>query len=138
MEYATRDQAQAAVATLSNQNLMGRLVYVREVRHLAQELGHWFVMLTSTQDREAEPRFGPPGGAARGGFGGGMGPGMGPGGMGPGMGPGGMGGPYGGGGFNPGMAGGAGGGGRQIYISNVCHIHPPPHPVLDIMSGTIC
>lgn len=34
MEYATRDQAQQAVNTLSNQNLMGRLVYVREVSHL--------------------------------------------------------------------------------------------------------
>ncbi|TPX25447.1 hypothetical protein DIZ76_010902 [Coccidioides immitis] len=59
VEYATREQAQNAVATLSNQNLMGRLVYVRE-------------------DREAEPRFtGPPhrdaGGAGRGGFGGGYG-----------------------------------------------------------------
>ena len=32
VEYATRDQAQQAVNTLSNQNLMGRLVYVREVR----------------------------------------------------------------------------------------------------------
>lgn len=32
VEYANRDQAQQAVATLSNQNLMGRLVYVREVR----------------------------------------------------------------------------------------------------------
>lgn len=31
MEYATRDQAQNAVNTLSNQSLMGRLVYVREV-----------------------------------------------------------------------------------------------------------
>ncbi|KAJ3564655.1 hypothetical protein NPX13_g7768 [Xylaria arbuscula] len=51
VEYATREQAQTAVATLSNQNLMGRLVYVRE-------------------DREAEPRFiGSTGG--RGGFGGG-------------------------------------------------------------------
>lgn len=30
VEYATREQAQNAVATLSNQNLMGRLVYVRE------------------------------------------------------------------------------------------------------------
>ncbi|KAL8713892.1 MAG: hypothetical protein Q9220_002038 [cf. Caloplaca sp. 1 TL-2023] len=48
VEYATRDQAQQAVNTLSNQNLMGRLVYVRE-------------------DREAEPRFtGPP--PARGGY----------------------------------------------------------------------
>ena len=32
VEYATRDQAQTAVNTLSNQNLMGRLVYVREVK----------------------------------------------------------------------------------------------------------
>lgn len=53
MEYATREQAQNAVATLSNQNLMGRLVYVRE-------------------DREAEPRFSNPS-ASRGGFGGGYG-----------------------------------------------------------------
>ncbi|KAL8952503.1 MAG: hypothetical protein Q9222_001606 [Ikaeria aurantiellina] len=60
VEYATRDQAQQAVNTLSNQNLMGRLVYVRE-------------------DREAEPRFtGPPpsrggyeAGPPRGGYGGG-------------------------------------------------------------------
>ncbi|KAL7770573.1 hypothetical protein CFE70_000511 [Pyrenophora teres f. teres 0-1] len=41
VEYATREQAQNAVASLSNQNLMGRLVYVRE-------------------DREAEPRFSAP------------------------------------------------------------------------------
>lgn len=80
VEYATREQAQQAVAQLSNQNLMGRLVYVRE-------------------DREAEPRFGPPGGVSRGGFAGGMG------------------GAYGPGGFNPGMAPGAGG--RQIYVSNL-------------------
>jgi RNA recognition motif-containing protein len=51
VEYATREQAQNAVATLSNQNLMGRLVYVRE-------------------DREAEPRFSNPN-TSRGGFGGG-------------------------------------------------------------------
>ncbi|KAJ6126746.1 Nucleotide-binding alpha-beta plait [Penicillium sp. IBT 18751x] len=55
VEYATREQAQQAVNTLSNQNLMGRLVYVRE-------------------DRESEPRFigGPPRGdfGGRGGFGG--------------------------------------------------------------------
>lgn len=31
VEYATRDEAQNAVNTLSNQNLMGRLIYVREV-----------------------------------------------------------------------------------------------------------
>ncbi|PWY88483.1 RNA-binding domain-containing protein [Aspergillus heteromorphus CBS 117.55] len=64
VEYATRDQAQNAVNTLSNQNLMGRLVYVRE-------------------DREPEPRFtgGPSrgdfGGPGRGGFGGGFGGGPG-------------------------------------------------------------
>ncbi|KAL3461404.1 hypothetical protein BJX64DRAFT_277885 [Aspergillus heterothallicus] len=52
VEYATREQAQNAVNTLSNQNLMGRLVYVRE-------------------DREPEPRFS--GGPARGDFGGGPG-----------------------------------------------------------------
>ena len=34
VEYATRDQAQNAIQTLSNQSLMGRLVYVREVRLL--------------------------------------------------------------------------------------------------------
>ena len=32
VEYATREQAQTAINTLSNQNLMGRLIYVREVR----------------------------------------------------------------------------------------------------------
>lgn len=52
VEYATREQAQTAVTTLSNQNLMGRLVYVRE-------------------DREAEPRFTQPAGGARGGYEGG-------------------------------------------------------------------
>jgi len=38
VEYATREQAQNAVATLSNQNLMGRLVYVREVRLVANQI----------------------------------------------------------------------------------------------------
>lgn len=38
VEYATREQAQTAVNTLSNQNLMGRLVYVREVG-----IGCWIV-----------------------------------------------------------------------------------------------
>ncbi|KAK8236761.1 hypothetical protein HDK77DRAFT_378671 [Phyllosticta capitalensis] len=51
VEYATREQAQHAVQTLSNQNLMGRLVYVRE-------------------DREAEPRFTAPPSVGRGGYGG--------------------------------------------------------------------
>lgn len=31
VEYATREQAQHAVNTLTNQTLMGRQVYVREV-----------------------------------------------------------------------------------------------------------
>lgn len=35
MEYATREQAQEAVGRLSNQNLMGRLIYVREVGGIA-------------------------------------------------------------------------------------------------------
>jgi hypothetical protein len=35
VEYATREQAQQAIQTLSNQSLMGRLVYVREVCALA-------------------------------------------------------------------------------------------------------
>lgn len=76
------------------------------------------------QDREAEPRFGPTGGAVpRGGFGGGMGGGMGPGG------PGGYGGGPGFGAPMGGMGGmgGPGGGGRQIYISNVCPITPTSH-----------
>jgi RNA recognition motif-containing protein len=81
VEYASREQAQNAVATLSNQNLMGRLVYVRE-------------------DREAEPRFSNPG-ASRGGFDGGMRGG----------------GAYGGGGYGA----PAGGGGKQVYVANVCN-----------------
>lgn len=39
VEYATREQAQNAVQTLSNQNLMGRLVYVREVGSRSQPSG---------------------------------------------------------------------------------------------------
>jgi len=38
VEYATKDQAQNAVNTLSNQNLMGRLIYVREVSDRASRL----------------------------------------------------------------------------------------------------
>ncbi|TDZ29446.1 putative RNA-binding protein [Colletotrichum spinosum] len=90
VEYATREQAQNAVATLSNQNLMGRLVYVRE-------------------DREAEPRF--IGATAnRGGFGGGPGGPGGPGAPG-GMHPGGF------GGGGPGSY--STGGSRQIFVANL-------------------
>ncbi|EMC95602.1 hypothetical protein BAUCODRAFT_576806 [Baudoinia panamericana UAMH 10762] len=89
VEYATRDQAQAAINQLSNRNLMGRLVYVRE-------------------DRETEPRFTSGEPAPRGGFQGGYGGGRG--GMGGGFG--GRGG-YGGGGFG---GGGGGAGSNQIFV----------------------
>lgn len=107
MEYATRDQAQNAVATLSNQNLMGRLVYVREASHPSATPSLYFA--NRQQDREAEPRFGPPGGAQ-----GGRGVGF--------AGP--MNNSFGAGGFGAGGGNGGGGAmgntsGRQIYISNV-------------------
>ncbi|KTW27676.1 hypothetical protein T552_02116 [Pneumocystis carinii B80] len=38
-EYATRDQAQNAISTLSNQTLMGRMVYVREDREQVPQFG---------------------------------------------------------------------------------------------------
>ena len=115
VEYATREQAQNAVATLSNQNLMGRLIYVREVSFPTLQTSARVVAKINGQDREAEPRFGPPGAARGGGFMGG------PGGPPP------FAGGHGGhGGFNTGMAGG---GGRQIYVSNVCsNRHPPLYP----------
>ena len=34
VEYATKEEAQNAINTLSNRNLMGRLIYVREVSSL--------------------------------------------------------------------------------------------------------
>ncbi|KAK9471010.1 uncharacterized protein V1510DRAFT_381920, partial [Dipodascopsis tothii] len=49
VEYATKEQAHEAIATLTNQVLMGRTVYVRE-------------------DRESEPKFAAGGGPPRGGF----------------------------------------------------------------------
>jgi len=70
---------------------MGRLVYVREVRHFSATL--WVLpSLTQPQDREAEPRFAAPGGRGD-------------------LGSGGRGGYGGGGGF--------GGGSRQIFVSNL-------------------
>ncbi|KAK4954947.1 g-strand binding protein [Elasticomyces elasticus] len=91
VEYETAEEAQTAINTLSNTNLMGRLVYVRE-------------------DRETEPRFNsaaPP--PARGGFDGGYGARGGFGGA-----------PY-GGGMRGGMIGmqNHGGGGNQIFVSNL-------------------
>ncbi|KAF2174142.1 hypothetical protein M409DRAFT_16411 [Zasmidium cellare ATCC 36951] len=94
VEYATRDQAQTAITSLSNTPLMGRLVYVRE-------------------DRETEPRFSGSSAPTRGGAGGGPGFGGGYGG--------GRGG-YGGGGYGGGMGGGppgGAGGARQIFVSNL-------------------
>lgn len=52
MEYATRDQAQSAINTLSNQNLMGRLVYVREVWCPFQ-----FVLIPFDQHKPANRRY---------------------------------------------------------------------------------
>ena len=110
MEYATREQAQNAVNTLSNQNLMGRLVYVREVRARIVHLAPAFTK-NLKQDREAEPRFiGAT--AGRGGFGGGGGGG----------GPGSYGGGGGGGGYGGAGNVGMGGGNRQIYVANVCSL----------------
>ncbi|KAK5151262.1 g-strand binding protein [Recurvomyces mirabilis] len=105
VEYATREQAQDAINTLSNTNLMGRLVYVREAGFPNQR----------NRDRETEPRFNQPGGGAgggRGGFDGGRG---------------GMRGGFNGGGFGRGgsmsmgmgMGGRGGMGGNQIFISNL-------------------
>lgn len=44
VEYATRDQAQTAINTLSNSPLMGRLIYVREVGSFDTSLH--FIQLT--------------------------------------------------------------------------------------------
>lgn len=103
VEYATKDQARTAIDTLSNKNLMGRLIYVREASRLLHNLHS---SSNEQQDRETEPRFqgsGPP----RGGFDGGYG---------------GRGGGYGYGGGRGGFGGGPGGQagpGRQIYVANV-------------------
>jgi hypothetical protein len=55
VEYATREQAQQAVATLSNQNLMGRLVYVREVRSTGDRLVWYWDPFADEMDRTAKP-----------------------------------------------------------------------------------
>ena len=56
MEYATREQAQQAVNTLSNQNLMGRLVYVREVR-LTSLMTPYSLCKTDMISRIAKPNL---------------------------------------------------------------------------------
>jgi RNA recognition motif-containing protein len=48
VEYATREQAQNAVNTLSNQNLMGRLVYVREVCYVTPFVKPWLTRFQRT------------------------------------------------------------------------------------------
>ncbi|KAM0717950.1 hypothetical protein Q7P37_006282 [Cladosporium fusiforme] len=91
VEYSTKEEAQQAIASMSNRNLMGRLIYVRE-------------------DRETEPRFNAGGGGGRGGMRGGFGGGF-PGPGGPGFG--------GRGGFAGGYGGGPMGGRSQIFVSNL-------------------
>jgi RNA recognition motif-containing protein len=58
VEYATREQAQQAVNMLSNQSLMGRLVYVREVRESLEE-SHWMVLMEIV-DRIVKPSLASP------------------------------------------------------------------------------
>ena len=100
VEFSSRDEAQQAIATLSNTQFMGRQIFIREVFSSSS-------IFTHNQDREQEPRFSTGGGGHRGGFGGGYG-GYPRGGFGGGYGGGGHGGPH-----------GADIQGRQIYIGNV-------------------
>lgn len=62
VEYATREQAQNAVNTLSNQNLMGRLVYVREVSKKANPFtnGYPWVLICSRTGRRNPDSSVPP------------------------------------------------------------------------------
>jgi hypothetical protein len=128
VEYATKEGARAAIDTLSNQNLMGRLIYIREARQ--PPYPHTICpknTLTNTplQDREQEPRFNANPPAPRGGFGGRAGFGGGGFGRAPYGGPGFGGGRGGyGGGFGGGPYGAPGGYGQksaacQIFINNV-------------------
>ncbi|KAL9053265.1 MAG: hypothetical protein Q9162_004873 [Coniocarpon cinnabarinum] len=64
VEYATRDQAQNAINTLSNQNLMGRLVYVRELPYTVgwQDLKDFFRQAAMTGNIvRADVNIGPDG-----------------------------------------------------------------------------
>jgi RNA recognition motif-containing protein len=57
VEYATREEAQNAVTTLSNQQLMGRLVYVREVFERPSKSSH---SLTLHRIEKQNPDLHPP------------------------------------------------------------------------------
>lgn len=57
VEYRTSEDAQNAIQTLSNQDLMGRLVYVREVRRLFLDFSPTSCILTLCS-RTASPRLG--------------------------------------------------------------------------------
>lgn len=107
MEYATREDAQNAVNTLSNQQLMGRLVYVREVCMDPCVNAKPKLSTGAIQDREAEPKFSGAAPPPRGGYAGGMQGGF----------AGGYGAPVG----RPQAA--------QIYVSNVCF--PTPTLIAD-------
>ena len=55
VEYATKDEAQNAINTLSNRNLMGRLIYVREVSSLTHRppLRNLLTRVAGPRDRAA-------------------------------------------------------------------------------------
>lgn len=71
VEYATREEAQDSIKTLSDQALMGRPVFIREVHHISK---HFFykadlkLFCYFVQDRESEAKFGAAPTAGRGGF----------------------------------------------------------------------
>ena len=51
VEYATKEEAQNAINTLSNRNLMGRLIYVREVSSLTPEPAPRILLTRATGSR---------------------------------------------------------------------------------------
>lgn len=118
IEFATRDDAQRAITEFTDKTLLGRPIFIREVRSPSPPRGSSFYQVMCLpefpilfrQDREQEARFGAPPSMGRAAMMGGHG-GMG------GFGGGGYGGGFQGGG---GFGGSFGGGSNQIYIGNVC------------------
>lgn len=51
VEYATKEEAQNAINTLSNRNLMGRLIYVREVSSLTPDPPSRILLTRATGSR---------------------------------------------------------------------------------------
>ena len=51
VEYATKDEAQNAINTLSNRSLMGRLIYVREVSSLTPDPPSRILLTRATGSR---------------------------------------------------------------------------------------